>query len=299
MIVQRVTKSATRDNLLTWMAANQRRVSQHHEQIASGRRLNATSDDPSASVAVLGHRRQLERLHQFARNGDHAKAWVETSDATLLSVSDQLNRARTLLVQGANEVLTPEVRQVLRLELNAIADEVLALANTTIDGRSLFAGTQPGPAFGPAPGGGVQYDGDLHGRLTSSVGPGQDLEFGTPGSVFVAPGGWNVIDRLRQAADEVGAGATADVRAAMDDIDVMSHQVLAELGRVGTISARLDSLAERRDTLIHDTGRRMSALEDVDIADAVIRMRSAQASYEATLATVAQTLSTSLLNFLR
>ena len=92
---------------------------------------------------------------------------------------------------------------------------------------------------------------------------------------------------------------TFAVRARIEAIDAAMSRINDELGRVGGLGSRLEALGNQTlDEEVRVTGQ-LSEREDTDIAEAVIRLRSAETSYEATLAASARSLNTSLLDFLR
>ena len=78
-----------------------------------------------------------------------------------------------------------------------------------------------------------------------------------------------------------------------------TERVLTELGRVGSTANRVDEIGRlTQNEEVRFTGR-LSKQSDTDIAEAVVRLRSVEVSYEATLAATARALNRSLLDFLR
>lgn len=301
MSFDRVTKASTRQNMLTWLDTSQRRVASASQQVASGKRLNVASDDPAATAEALLHRRQLDRLAQLARNADSARSWVDTSSSALTDASGVLIRSRTTVLQGINGTTSAQGREALAGQLDQLADELVALANTKVAGRSVFAGDADVTAA-------FQADGTYNGSATPvsrSVEAGQVVAVGQPGTVAFGTGvpadglNGNAVQVLRAAAEAVRTGNVADMQASLTAIDGANDRLLTESARLGSIQVRLDSLTERRAVQSEDTQRRLTQLEDVDIAEAIINMRSAEASYQATLSATSQLLSTSLLDFLR
>ncbi len=70
-------------------------------------------------------------------------------------------------------------------------------------------------------------------------------------------------------------------------------------GRVGAISQQLDAAELRHSGERLSVESTVSKLRDTDVAEAIIRLRSAEAGYEATLSATARGVSVSLLDFLR
>jgi flagellar hook-associated protein 3 FlgL len=301
MSVDRVTKAGNSQNISLWLQAGQRRLSEAQQQVSSGRRVNVASDDPAGSGQILANRRQLGRLLQLERNTQSARSWLETSSAALTASSDTLQRTRTLIVQAANEITPQSSRDALAQELDQLAETLLGLANTRVTGRPLFGGTAAtGLAFAP--------DGTYVGVANSvnrAVDRGQVIEIGRPGpEVFgthdpIEPLDGNVFQLVRAAADAARSGDTARLRTTLDRIDAADARLLGEAGRLGSLSNRLEGASDQRALATIDTRRRLSELEDVDLAEAVLSLRSAEAGYQATLAATAKLVGMSLLDFLR
>jgi flagellar hook-associated protein 3 FlgL len=294
MSFDRVTKASTRATMLSWLEASQRRMADRQLQVATGRRLTIASDNPSDALQALDHRRQVARLEQFGRNSDAARSWVDTSSSALTGASNALIRARTLMVQASTSIHTTQSRAALASEVRAIADELIGIANTAMAGRPVFAGDGAGPAFAPD----GTYTGGA-GSVVRTLAPGDDFTVGRRGDEIFGNGAASVFQLLRSIADAIDAGDSAAVRAGLDPLDAAGERIMSEVGRLGSLSSRLDAMAERRELQALEARRRVSDLQDADIAQAIINLRSAEASYQATLATTARMLSTSLLDFLR
>jgi flagellar hook-associated protein 3 FlgL len=297
---ERVTKSGTRQNLLTYLEGAQRRLADRQQEIASGRRLLHASDGPPEASEVLAQRRQLDRLAQFAKNSDSARSWLDTSASALTAGTDVLIRVRTLVVQASNGAQNDQSRSAIAAEVEAMAEQLLALANTTVRGRPVFAGTAGGPAFAA--------DGSYGGSdrtVVRAVAADQTFEVGRPGPVAFGtfdgadPMAGNAIQVLRATAAAIRGGDGAAMTGALAAIDTASERMLSEVGRLGSLGGRLDALDDHRSLQAVDASRQLSQLEEVDLAEALVKLRSAEASYEATLAATARLLGSSLLDFLR
>lgn len=301
MSFDRVTKSGTRQSMLSYLEASQKRLSHHQVEVASGKRLHRVSDSPTEATEVIAHRRQLARMEQFARNSDSARSWLDTTDAALSGATDVLVRGRTLVVQATNASHSPTARSAIAAEMEAMADQLLALANSSTNGRPLFAGTSGSTTAFDVDG---VYLGAPSG-VTRAIGPGQVIEVGRPGSATFGtfdasdPMAGNAFQVLRATAEAIRSGDPARMQIGQGAIETANQRVLGELGRVGSLGVRLESMAQQRELQHLDATQQMSQLQDVDVAQAILNLRSAEAGYQATLAATARLLDSSLLDFLR
>jgi len=140
----RVTELGNVSRFTDWGSAARQRLAEAEQQIASGRQYERPSEAPVQAGQILQSRHRLARLQQFVRNQSSANEWLQSSDAALQSSNAALTRARTLALQAVNASTTDEGRDAIAAEIRSVAREVLALSNTSVDGRPIFAGTHDG-----------------------------------------------------------------------------------------------------------------------------------------------------------
>src|SRR5437588_180799 len=69
-------------------------------QMASGRRVNKPSDDPTATAVLIQNQAESSQTDQYLRSVQSMQAQLQTTDSTLNSVVLALQRAISLGVQG-------------------------------------------------------------------------------------------------------------------------------------------------------------------------------------------------------
>src|SRR5438552_15679656 len=138
----RVTDGVVNARLTAQIATATQRLSQAQEQIASGKRINRPSDDPTGSEVVLRLRTSQTVVDQFRRNAGAAKDTLSTADGTLDIYQQTLDRARTLLAQGASDSTDATAKRTIAAEIDGLRQQMLALANSRHDELYLFGGTR-------------------------------------------------------------------------------------------------------------------------------------------------------------
>jgi flagellar hook-associated protein 3 FlgL len=111
------------------------------QQLASGRRVNQLSDDPAAVAALIGNHDQAGQDDQFLQNVSSLQTRLEVGDSALSNVVTVLTRAITIGTEGANGTTNAAGRQAIAGEVQGLTSQLLSLANTSIQGTYLFAGT--------------------------------------------------------------------------------------------------------------------------------------------------------------
>ena len=296
----RITDLGMSSSRMSWINAGQAKLAAAEQEVSTGRRINKASDNPSESARLLRNDLRLQRVAQFARNNDNAKLWISSADEALQSGATDLERARTLAVQAGNDTLGPGENKAIANEIRSIQQGMLAMANTKISGRAIFAGTANTDGAYDATG---TYVGDS-GVVTRALDTDETVVVGYQGpDIFgtsnpADPMNGNLFDMLGALADAVDAGDNAQVRAGIVGVDAATARIGVVQGRVGAATKQLDAAGNRQDSERINTEDNISKIRDVEVGEAVIRLRSADLSYQATLAATARALGRSLLDFL-
>ncbi len=297
----RITELGSVNRYIDWGSSARSRLADTERQIATGERYERPSAAPTEAGSIMDSRNRLTRLKQFLRNQDSAGQWLAASDSALQSTATAMARARTLALQALSDTTSQDGRNAIAAELRSVASQVLSISNTQVDGRPIFGGTTSGGAAYDAAGNYVGDNGVVRRRLNDD----NTIDVGVPGTN--AFGDHNAVDPylgtpfqvLNQLATDLEAGDIVGARNSLDGIDVATDRVLTELGRVGATANRVEQLGVlTQNEEVRYTGR-LSNQSDTDIAEAVVRLRSVEVSYQATLSATARALNRSLLDFLR
>jgi flagellar hook-associated protein 3 FlgL len=286
---------------IDWIRQSRAAAAEQEQAIASGHKIAQPSDDPAATAQILRHDIRLQRINQYQRNSSHAKLWIGAADGALQAAANNLGRAKTLAVQAGNDTLGAEENAALAADIRAIAEEVRTTANAKVSGRAIFAGTSGATE---AYDGSNAYLGDTA-AVELTIDTGETVRIGSDGpSVFGAsnagdPFNGSVFEALNALADAVEIGDNANVRLGIEAVDDATSRIGTAQGRVGAISQQLDAAEVRHSGERLSVESSVSKLRDTDVAEAIIRLRSAEAGYEATLSATARGVSVSLLDFLR
>ena len=297
----RITDQGLANARIGWIGDNRARAADIERALSTGRRIDQPSDDPAGATQILRHQARLHRMEQYDRNNATARLWINGADGALQSAATGLGRAKTLAVQAGNDTLGPVENAALAADIRAISEELRTIANAKVQGRPIFAGTaSTAEAYdltGTYTGDSANVELDIDTSETVVIGlPGPDV-FGdtNPGD----PMNGTAFEALHALADAVELGDNAAIRAGIEAVDVTTARVGSAQGRIGAISQQLDAAEFRHGSEKLAVETDVSKIRDTDMAEAIVRLRSAEASYQATLASTARGISVSLLDFLR
>ncbi|HWL76864.1 flagellar hook-associated protein FlgL [Microbacterium sp.] len=295
-MIGRITSSTMTQQTLHTLQANLAQRDRLMNQATSQRAFRTPSEDPAAAASALGVHSEQARVAQYARNLNDAMAWVTTVDTALGAGIDLLNRARDLVVQGANSgAMSPAARDAIAAELESISAGLLAQANTTLAGRSVFAGTSDaGRAFEP---GTFTFNGTTGSGVQRRIGDNETVRVDSDGADAFGEGATSVFAMLNDIAAELRAGG--EIGSRLGDIDARLESMIAARGATGAQQSRIERASAQNLAVSVDLEARRAEVEDVDSLEVLIRLQSAELTFQSALQVTARALQTNLLEFLR
>ncbi|MDP9434139.1 MAG: hypothetical protein M3P93_02670 [Actinomycetota bacterium] len=275
------------------------RVQEVSEKLSSGRQVNAWSDDTPAATSATAYRAQEADWTSFARSVTDAKGWLDATDGTLQSMSSLLTRVRGLATSAVNGGLSSQARQAVGDEIEQLRTELRDLGQTRHLGRSLFGGFGE-HALATDGSGRVSYAGD-DGAVRRQVSPTVVLPVNVGGRELFGfdDSGADVFATLTELADVARSGDTTAMSGLQHRLEGHAAAVRNGLSKVGATYNQVDAAGQAGSVALQDIASRRTELEDVDIAEAVLKLNAAQASYQAALGAAAKANLPSLADFLR
>ncbi len=285
----RISNATIAENIKSNLARNTEQLLKTQEQIASGKRINRPSDDPIGMGQVLGYRKTISKIEQYAKNVTDAKLHINSVENILSGVSDLLGEAKDIAADPA-----PEMRSMLADQVASIRLQVLQLANSRMNGNYVFAGdltnTQPFDASGA-------YAGDS-GTKDFMIGDNMQINIKADGSQIFEQGGQNVFTVL---SDLETALNNNDSTTITDQLRSLST-IIDGMDKVRGVSAgqykRLEATENYNANFKVNVQDLLSQTEDTDIASAIINFQVQQTAYQTTMAVGAKIIQPSLIDFL-
>jgi flagellar hook-associated protein 3 FlgL len=271
-----MTRSA-QYNLQNGLAA----LSKLQNTASSQKTIALPSDDPAGTAKSLLVNGQQAATTQYGRNIDDGSSWLTTIDSTLSSTSDLMRQVRDLTTQGANDGAVPtSAKDSIISALQGLRDELLKQANTTYQGRSVFAGNSDA---------GAAFNADLsYANTTVRVDADGSAIYGTgPDSAFALVD--NIVSDLQNGTN-VGPRLT--------ELDQRMSTISAAQASIGTTETQLDRAKVTNQNTALDLETQRSSVEDVDLPSVILDLQSQQTSYQASLALTAKVLQPTLMDFL-
>jgi flagellar hook-associated protein 3 FlgL len=204
------------------------------------------------------------------------------------------DRARELILQGANGTLSDSQRGDIASELDQLAESIKSAGNTQYAGRYIFSGS----ATTTAPfttGGADTYLGNSA-SISREIGQNIQVPINVTGDTVVSP----LLAAIRQAAVDLRSGGTPANLGTTDlqALDAATDTVTTTRASIGARTNRLSAASDRLQQLEQAQTQQLSNTEDADVAQTMVDYSTQSAVYQAALKAGSQLIQPSLLNFL-
>ncbi|SFR59492.1 flagellar hook-associated protein FlgL [Thiomicrospira sp. ALE5] len=320
------------------MQQQQAKLAATQEQVASGKKINRPSDDPSGAYQVSVLNQGIKQLDQFKDNANSALFQLQQVETEISSNIDILQRTRQLAVAMSTDTMSPDNRRQAAAEVDQLLNGLLNHMNATnLDGQFLFAGdnTDDRPFVeDPTNPGFVTY-------LTDPARPDNDpraafghrsVQINFDDNLPVQPEPSQNPSRVRIAevgSEVFGAGlastsfASTDAEGVdhniynvvkimrdrleagerpgddiLDDLKNAIDQQAATLTSVGTRVNRIDAQLEVNEIYKIAMTERRSGFEDLDLAEGITKLNLTQTALQVSQQTFARVQQLSLFNFI-
>ncbi len=291
-------------SLVAQMSKASTRLFSLQQQVASGFAFARPSENPGGALRAAALRGNISELSRYRANCDQATTPLRLSEVALGGIGNALSEARqAALGMSPSE---PSGNQALADQVHAIAMRIVAAANEQSEGRYLFGGAevlmQPVivNAAGPPP---YQYQGDdgdtviqlsRSVKLTTNVNAAEALNLGGA----VDPTRDDALESLRKLEVALRVGDPQGVADGLRDVQWHMDRVLSVRAQTGTRMQEVELAKGRLDEGLLALQNLLSGVQDVDLAEALIGLRSQEISYQAAAAAATTLHRASLLEYL-
>ncbi len=268
--------------------------------VASGKRILRLSDDPVGLTQALNTKSALSNIEQLGRNINLGQSWLAASESALTGVQDLISDMKTLCVQMSTATTGADERLSAAETVQNTLEELVALANTEVNGRYIFAGSETDAvAFTLNAGNTVTYNGDNN-PFSVRIGRDATVEVGRDGEAVFGTFGQSddIFDTFSDLKTALQNNDVSGIQTAMTNLDTHFDHISSEISDVGSKMTRM----ETRDNILQDLNlsgtERLSKIEDADITEAIVDLKAKELAYEAALAASARVMQLSLVNYI-
>ena len=306
----RITTSMVQRNVLSDLNSLSEKLAKTQSKASSGKEITRPSDNPYQAARALGLRQNLAATEQYQSNISDARGWQDATESALGSITDFVNRAQSLLLEGATDSSDVGARNSVADEIDQIIQGLKETSNASFGDRFLMSGT----ATSTAPyklGDDDAYQGDEAGLdptvagVVREIGPGVTISINSVAREILGDGRANptdgkLLNTLRDISEHLRANDGAALRGGdITNLKASLDDVLKVRARNGAMSNRLDAASSRLEQIQGAVTEQLSNTEDADFAKTMIEFNQQSAAYQASLRAGASIVQSSLMDFLR
>jgi flagellar hook-associated protein 3 FlgL len=294
----RISLVSLNRNVLSANQDNLSRAAELQKQLATGKRINAFSDDPVSAKRSLGYRTERFAADRFKENIQSSLAFYQVTDTALTRMNEIMDEAKAVAVKGATATEDAQSRASLGRQMDGFLNLMIDLGNTVHDGRHVFAGnevlTEPFQITDDR--GRVDYLGDLD-SFRVQVGPTSSAEVNANGfRLFKDP--VDVFEVFIQIRDRLADNDPEGVEALIDRLDRSQDHLANQQGDVGAKVQRVELTRAQIEEAEVNLSQLISNEEDVDMAETIMNLQTAEVALQAGLNAGARVIQPTLLDFL-
>jgi flagellar hook-associated protein 3 FlgL len=295
----RITFNGQFNNTAAAIAGASDRLAEFQRQVASGKRIDKPSDDPTGASAAVNERAQLASVDQYSGTADSTTARLSVIDSVLTGIISKITSAQTTVFAARNSTSTASQRATAAATLTGIRDSLVDDLNSSFHGTYVFSGntttTQPytttAGVVGAYAGSTTEVAVDISRTrpVTVAFDGSQVIDAGAAGNLF------SVLDALGTALKNNDQDA---VTANLASLQTVFLQANSAQSRIGLSLNTIESEKARLDETKLATTQRLSKIEEVNMATAISGMNQADVTYRAALNAASKNNSVSLLDYL-
>jgi flagellar hook-associated protein 3 FlgL len=292
--VTNLTMSATAQRSLQ---TQQSRLAELQEKATSLNKISRPSDDPAATAQALETRSLLAANAQYGRNIDDGKTWLTAADSALEQATNVMHKIKDLAVQAGNGALGQGSKDAIALELQALNEDLVSIANTQHLGRNIFAGNSDKPeAFsGPMP---PAFNGTGLGPVDRRVSATQTVRVDADGQAIFGSGAGSVFEAVKSIADALKGGA-APTSLQIGALETGFNNIVNGRAEIGTRQAQLERAGSVNTDLEATLDAQKTGIEKLDLGSVIMDLKLQETNYQVALAATARVLQPTLMDFLR
>jgi len=259
------------------------------KQIATGKRLVRMSDEPWSISQVHQLREETSVQSVFKNSANQATALLAQAENGLDQSLNVLSRLKELAIQASNDTYSQDDLSGIAEEVSNLKERLVNIANTEFDGRYVFAGE----AYNSVPFDNTfAYVGSTN-EVSIDVSAFAKVEVGFDGS-DVFQGAVDVFTAIDDFITGLNTDDSAIIQTAITDFDDTYSHMANYLTRIGGEVNIAEDMFDTATSIEMNLTERLSAVEDVDVAEALTRFSMLQNQYQINLQLTSKTRGMSL-----
>lgn len=258
-----ISTNTAANTAVRYLNINSRDETDSLSKLASGSRITKASDDAAGLAVGTSLLSDVTVLTQAATNASHGSSILQAADGGMSSISDIVQRMRSLATQALSGSVTDTERSYLDAEFQQLSAEISGIAS------------------------GTRFNDDALLDGSSNWAAGIDFRVGTTSA--------DVINVQLDDVSATGLGlaaldvtSSANAATALTALDTAVETLSESRADVGALISRFEFRSDMLATSIENTEAAQSAIMDVDVAEEQAKLASTKVLTQAAIAVMSQ-----------
>lgn len=325
----RLSTTQMYNSSMNGMLDSYKRLNTVNNQMSSSKRVLTPADDPVAAAQTLNTKTRMAVVQQYNRNVDFADKNLSLTESVFNQTESSLIKLKELAIKLGSDQWSDEQVSSSGIEVKEILKHLQGMLNTRNEsGEYIFAGSQAenkaynGNTFvGDAIEREAQVSDDTFIQMLTSGArafesldiadltthdPAQAIFTTGPENLAATPKEYsnNMLGVVQYFVDATGNGNPPApvnkeaIRSAISNIDVAFEQVAQTRSQIGARQNTLEAVKDNNLDFEAFAKSSISELEDLDYADAIMRLETSMMSYQAGMQVTSKVSGLSLFNYI-
>lgn len=248
------------------LGVNTQNLNKSLERLSTGFRINRANDDAAGLQISELLRAQIRGSQKALDNTQDGINVLNIADGAYTTITDNLQRIRELVIQGANDTNGPDQRNAIKSELDQLSSEIDRIINTTrFNGQTLLNGSV-----------------STFSLQIGTNGTANDLI--NVGNVFAN----NLTANLNVDVANLSVNSTTNAQATLNKLDSAIGTITSRRSTIGAYVNRLEASASNLAISMENQKAAESRIRNVDVAAESSRMVSNQILQQAAASILTQ-----------
>ena len=260
----------------------QNQLTQVQRELSSGYKVEDASDAPAQTSELVNLAASLASTQAYQTTLTRVQAEAQTADQTLGSAISLIQSAETLASQGAITPVSAETRQTLSQQVQGIQQQIVSLANTTVEGRFIFGGdldlSPPYRYDTSAPAGATALTQSAATRVITNPLGETIYQALTAQQIFAPednagnPAGGNTLSALQNLVTALNANDTARIVSAAASLSTASDFLNQQQAWYGNAEQRINNEQNLASNNLTAIRTQIGAIRDTDVTKAATEL---------------------------
>lgn len=300
----RVTNANMANSYMYNIQSTTQKIDKLNKELTGQNVINKVSDDPFKAIKVMNLKNEITSVENLNSNADELLGWAEQTDGVLDSIGNLTNEIKNLVTSISSIHSESDISSITK-EVTEKVKQIAELFNSTYAGQNIFSGTATDEKtvnIVTNPNGSIRIEKSNNinnGTLKGEVSPGITISYNA--TVDEVTNNGELFDTLNDVLDTLNTMPIDfnKINDLKEGLDKGLSSVLDARSSIGAKINSIENMKENNISNIEKMSETLSMLNDIDIAQKAVELKSAELVYAASLQVGAKLMQNTILDYIR